>query len=456
VKPKNTLILFLVFITLLAAVLFFENKGNKKDDSSEKLVSFEPDEVQKIEFQAQDTKISFQKNQDSEWLMTAPLKAETDSMEVDNLLSDFSGLNFSRIVDAEPDDLKKYGLPGREVSFIFKDGAEPVVIQIGMENPLDNTFFAKRADENKIVLIPSTFKNLFEKTVFDFRKKDIFHFETDDVSKLQVKAKNGMWEAQKIEDEWWLQKPVHALAKNSNINTLLSKLSDLKAGKFAEEEKNREVLKKYSLLKPDYEISLSFPGHSQETTFYLHKNEDTVFAATSLSPIIIETENSVLDELQKKSEEYREKSIAVFYSWEVNKLQVKKGDLNITVVKDEDGIWTFQSADKAEADKEKIDNLIRELDDLEADSFIDPPVKLNKFGLEKPAGHISLWTKESDGSGKEITIQIGKTEAESGSVVVKNARFPYLFQVRSDFLEKFPEKRNDWRKEKLDSPKNEK
>jgi len=325
-----------------------------------------------------------------------------------------------------------------------------------MENPLDNTFFAKRADENKIVLIPSTFKNLFEKTVFDFRKKDIFHFETDDVSKLQVKAKNGMWEAQKIEDEWWLQKPVHALAKNSNINTLLSKLSDLKAGKFAEEEKNREVLKKYSLLKPDYEISLSFPGHSQETTFYLHKNEDTVFAATSLSPIIIETENSVLDELQKKSEEYREKSIAVFYSWEVNKLQVKKGDLNITVVKDEDGIWTFQSADKAEADKEKIDNLIRELDDLEADSFIDPPVKLNKFGLEKPAGHISLWTKESDGSGKEITIQIGKTEAESGSVVVKNARFPYLFQVRSDFLEKFPEKRNDWRKEKQDSPKNEK
>ncbi len=447
-KIKNTLILFTIFIALLAVVLIFDSKKKTEDNTPEKLVNLLSDDVQKIEFQTHNVKISFQKGENAKWQISAPLEAEADQIEVDRLSNDFSDLQYSRIVEAEPEDLKKYGLPGSKIALFTKDRTDPVTILVGFENPLDNTFFAKRTDENKVVLISSTFKNLLEKTVFDFRKKNIFQFESNDVGKFKIKAKNKTWEAQKDKNEWWLKKPFHALAEESRINTLLTKLSDLKANEFASEEKGQDNLKPYGLLKPDYKIIFSFPTTGQETTFYLHKKEDTVYATTSMSSKIIKVDDSVLDELDKEPEEYREKKVAIFYSWEVDRLQVKKEDLTITVVKNEDGKWTFESEDKTEADEDKIGNLIRELNDLKAESFIDPPIDLKKSGLEKPEWEITIRTKGSKDTIKIITIQTGAVSEKNENIIVKNIRFDYLFKVKSEFLKILPNDMKDWEVEK--------
>ena len=443
-KIKNTLILLTIFIALLAFVLIFDSKKKTEDDTPEKLVNLLPYDVQKIEFQTHNVKISFHKGENAKWQITAPLEAEADQMEVDRLSNDFSDLQYSRIVEAEPEDLKKYGLPGSKIALFTKDRADPVTILIGFENPLDNTFFAKRTDENKVVLISSTFKNLLDKTVFDFRKKNIFQFEINDVGKFKIKSKNKTWEAQKDNNEWWLKKPFYSLSEESRINTLLTQLSNLKANEFASEEKGQDNLKPYGLLKPDYEAIFSFPATGQETTFYLHKKEDTVYATTSISSKIIKVDGSVLDELDKEPEEYREKNVSIFYSWEVDRLQVKKEDLVITVVRNKDGKWTFESEDKSEADKDKIDNLIRELNYLEAESFIDPPIDLKRSGLEKPEWEITIRTKGNEGSTKMITLQIGVASEEDENVIVKNIRFDYLFKVKSEFLKILPNDIKDW------------
>jgi len=448
-KFKTTIILFAVFLVILAFVLFFEYKGKGEKDEEEKLLALSSEDVQKVTFKKEDETITFQKDEEGEWLITEPLEAKADKYEVDRLAGDFSDLKIERVVEEEPEDLEKYGIPQKEISLWFKDKDEPVTILVGMENPLDSTFFAKRNDKTKVVLIPGHLKSLMEKSLFDFREKDIFKFETDDVKSVKLRAKKARWVASKKVEEWFFRNPVNALAQSSKIDNILSSLSGLKAKEFVSEEKKKDDVKKYSLDRPEYEITLGMPLKNQEVTFSLHKGEDKLFATTSLSTKIIEAEDNLLSDLEKEAEELREKEVANFYSWEANRLHLKMGDIDWIVMKDEEDNWHFESPIKEEADKSKIQTFIRKIESLEAEEFIDPPLSLNlkDYGLDNPQAEVKIWVEEDEEKVKEITVLIGSEDKEAKKVVVKNARFDYLFRVDPAFLKEFPQSIDDWKPE---------
>ncbi len=459
-KFKTTLILFVVFAALLAFVLLFEEfKGGSEKDDEAKLVALSSDDVQKITLQRETDSITFEKVEEDGtqgWVITEPLEAKADKYEVDRLADNFSDLRIERVVEEEPEDLEKYEIPKKEITLWFKDREKPVRILLGAENPLDNTLFAKREDEARVVLIPSHLKSTVEKSLFDFRQKDIFRFETDDVKNIKMQAKESRWEAEKKEDEWFFKRPVEALAKESKITGILNSLSGLKAKEFISEEKNREEVTQFGLDRPDYEAVLTIPFENQEVTFFLHEKDEKLHATTSLSSKIIEVEDSLLSELEEAVVELREKEVANFYSWEVDRFQLKRGELDWALVKDEDDNWKFESPVQEEADKSKIQTFIRKIESLEAEEFIDPPFNLKDYGLDEPQGEVKVWIKEDEEKVKEITVLLGTEDKEAQKVVVKNARLNYLFRLDSTFLEEFPKELKDWKPEVKEEAKEEK
>jgi hypothetical protein len=442
-KFKTTLILFAIFVVLLALVYFLEFRSKSREDTGDKLVDLSSEDVEKIVLKEGEEIIQFERAGE-DWLITEPLEAKGDKYEINRLADDFSDLRIERVVEEEPSDLEKYGIPQKEVSLFTKDQQQPLTILIGMENPLDKTFFAKRTDELKVVLIPSLFKSLLEKNVFDFRQKDIFKFETDQVQYIDLKSKDIQWEAEKKDEEWFLQKPVHALAKKSDITDVLYSLSNLKAKEFVSEDKKDEEIKKFGLDNPLFKVSVTLPLENQQVTFSVQKKEDTVYATSSLSSKIIQVEDSVLSDLGKTVEEFREKKVSEFYTWEVGKLQIRKADLIFILEKDEEDNWHFED-NQEEADKEKIQSFLRKIEGLEAQEFIDPPIDFQDYDLETPQAEVKIWVGGEDDATKEIFILIGSEDEETKTVYVKNKRFEYLFKVDSDFLEEFPQKKDDWK-----------
>lgn len=199
-KPKTSLILLIVFIVLLAAVLLFESRSKARKETEEKgkkLVDLASADVEKISLKNEGGTIIFNKNDKGEWLIIEPLEAKADSSEVSRLAEDFSSLKFERVIEAEGGDPAKYEIPKKELTLWFKGRAQPVKLLIGMENPLDNTLFAKREDDKRIVLLAGFLKSNLEKKMSDFRQKDIFKFEPEDVGSIKLKAKDISWEAQK-------------------------------------------------------------------------------------------------------------------------------------------------------------------------------------------------------------------------------------------------------------------
>ena len=194
-KFRTTLVLFGLFILLLAAVYFFEFRSQGEKSTADMLVSVSTDNVEKIIFTTDGQTIQFQK-EDEEWMITDTIEAKADKVEVSRLADDFTNLRIERVVEEEPSDLEKYGIPQKQVELFFRDQERGEKILIGLENPLDNTFFAKKAEDTRVVLIPSSLKSLLEKKVFDFRQKNIFQFESDQVIRVKLDAGGIHWEAE--------------------------------------------------------------------------------------------------------------------------------------------------------------------------------------------------------------------------------------------------------------------
>jgi hypothetical protein len=446
-KFKTTLILLISFAVLLAAVLLFESRSKARKETEEKgkkLVDLASADVEKMTLKNEAGTVTFKKDEKGEWQIIEPLEAKADSSEVSRLAEDFSSLKFERVIEAEAGDPAKYEIPKKELSLWYKGQAKPVKLLIGMENPLDNTLFAKREDDKRIVLLASFLKSSLEKKVSDFRQKDIFRFEPDDVGSVTLKAKEISWQARKKEAEWYLESPMKALAKKSRVEDILRALSNLRAKEFVVEQKQDAEITQFGLKEPEYVVALSLPAKNQEVVFSLHKKDETVYATTSISPKIITAEGQVLSDIEKKVEDLREKQVVVFNSWEASKVSLRKGNLSLTAVKDKDNKWLFEGPAKEEADGSRVETFIRRIESLEAIEFIDSPADLQTYGLAQPQAEVTVWTKDGE-TEKQFRVLVGTEDPEKKQVILKNPNLEYLFRVEAAFLGEFPKEAKDWK-----------
>ena len=451
-KFKTTLVLLAVFAGLLALVLLFDSKGEKKKAAEEKtniLISLVTGDIRKASLVRDGETLTFERDEAGPWRLTSPLQAAADDSEVGNFVDSLASLRIERVVEKEAKDLAVYEIPKIEVSLWVKGKDEPVRLLVGIENPLDKTLFAKLEDDPRVVLLASTLKTTLDKKIFDFRQKDVFKFSVDDVKTIRVRAKSIAWQAQREEAGWFLKAPVAALAAKSKVESLLVSLSGLRAKAFVAEAKTAEALKKFGLDKPEYEVFLSLPASNQEIVFSLHQEGEAFYATTSLSAKVIAFEGALLTDLDRKVDGMRETKVADFYSWEADKVALKRDGFVIAAVKEKVGgedKWLLDPATKEEADRTKVEDFIRKAEGLEAADFIDNPGPLAAYGLDGGT-EVRIRTKDSQGQEKEIVFLIGKEDAEKKQVVVKNARLDYLFRVDSGFLQDLPKEKKDWKAE---------
>ncbi len=447
---RTTLILLAVFIVLLAAVLFFNSRAKRAEAAKEKeeyLVDFEAEDILRMVLVKDGETIAFKKNDEGEWFITEPVEAPADTFEVDSLANNFSSLRFDRIVEDNPADLTTYEIPRTELALWLRGREEPLRLLFGMENPIDGSLFTKRGDETRVVLIASHLKTTLDKNVFDFREKEIFTLEMDDVMSVRLRANDLRWEAVRKDQEWFFTSPIEALASGSQIDSVLRSLSGLRAKEFLSENKKNEDIQKYGLQNPPYEVVLGMPAQSKETTFFFNNEEDASFAMTSESNKIISFEGTLLDDLVKAIDELREKKVSAFYTWEAEKINVKQGEFALTAVKEDvenAKKWFLETPGHEEADGTKIEAFIRSVESLEAVTFIDSFESLAAYGLEAPDKEIRIWTKNSEGQVEEIAILIGAVDEAQNEVVVKNVLYNTLFRVEATFLEELPKEKKDW------------
>jgi len=447
-KFKFTIFLLIGFVLLLGYMLFLDKKPvDKASAPEEKLVTLASADIEKITLKKESETLTFKKDDKGDWLVAEPLETKADASEVNMLAEAFADLKIERVVEKEGGDPKKYQIPLKEISIWSKGQTTPVKVLVGMENPLDKSLFAQKEGDKRIVLIPSAISTSLGKTLFDYRQKDVFKFETGDVTGIKLQTKDAKWDAQKKDDGWFLQAPLKAQAKEMKITGFLDALGNMKAKEFAAENKSADDLKKYGLDKAEAKVTLAIPKSNKDVTFLIHKATDKTYVTTSDSNKIIVADGDPFAELDKKPDDYRETKVAAFSSWQASKVALKKGGLDLILTKAANDKWYFDAAQKEEADASKIETFVRKIESLESTEFVDAPKSLAEHGLDKPQAEMTITTKEAGEKAveKSVTVFVGKDDKDKKKVVVKNAKLDYLFRVDSSLLDDFPKEKKDWK-----------
>jgi len=455
-KFRTTLILLAILVALLTVVVLVEHRSEKsqeKKEAAEKLTDFKASEVEKFSLKKEDgSVITLKKDDQGRWQLVEPLEADADEYEASSLAENFASLRIDKVVEEQATDPAAYEIPKKEISLWLKGQSEPVLIQIGMENPLDGTLYARRADRQQVVLLASPLKYSLDKKVFDLRKKDILKFETSRVQSVELRSEGLNWKVKREGEAWQFIYPVSALASKYQIDNLLDSLSGLRAKEFLAEEKDLEKLKQYGLDRPEFTVTLGLQD-SQELIFSINRRDNKVVATSSLARKIIEIDSQIATDLGRKVADLREKKVASFNSWEAVGLSLKKENWQLTAVREkvkdrgkEQEKWflVLGEARKEPAEESKIESLLRKLEYLEASEFIDNPAELKEYGLDNPPLEISVRVKPADSEIREIQLLVGPENSEKQQVVIKNRDLSYLFMVNSDFLKEIPTKPEDW------------
>ena len=211
-------------------------------DLRDKIVlKFEPDKIDSLDVSAGGNTLQFTKD-GSEWKITQPLPARADYASVEGLVGRLQSAAMKSIAteSASPADLKKFGLDKPAASVDLKMGSARAIFQVGSKAET-NTVYARDASRSVVVTVDNALADELKKDVNEYRRKDVFEFRAYNANRLEF-TRNGQtvaFEKDKaqgnaVSDKWRRVSPNPADADKDKIESLLSRLSNMRIASFVD------------------------------------------------------------------------------------------------------------------------------------------------------------------------------------------------------------------------------
>lgn len=165
------------------------------------------------------------------WRLTRPLQSRADRWAVDRLVDSLAGLTKER--ELELGDRKGLGLdaPRARVTLSAKSG--DAVLEIGAAIPASSTMAVAIAGQAPVIVPNSVYADV-AKEAGDWRAKELFPGQRDDITRIAIKAGASAVTLAKKGDEFRLEAPVADRADRDAVNTLLGDLTGLQAARFVD------------------------------------------------------------------------------------------------------------------------------------------------------------------------------------------------------------------------------
>ena len=320
---------------------------------------------------------------------------------------------------------------------------------VGMENPLDKSLFAKRADDPRVVLLSSIAQDDAREAGLRLPRRKTSSSSPPPTSRgsgSRPRTSPGRPPAKRRAGSSRPPSPPWPPRGRSIPSSIPS--PGIRAKAFVAEEKTPASLKAFGLDKPEYEVALSLPATDQEIVFFLHREGENSYATTSQSTKIVNFEGTLLADLDRKVDEMREKKVADFYSWNATRIALKRDGVEIAAVKEGSAgteKWVLDDPAKEEAEPDQVEDFLRKIEGLQAAGFVDDPGPLAAYGLDPGAeirirveGRRRIRPKRSSSSSAGRTRKRTRSSSRSPGL-------DYLFRVDSAFLQDWPKEKKDWK-----------
>lgn len=426
---KSTGFFALVVILLLGYVYVFEYRGKIKEEEKKneaaKVFSATPEDVIGFSIKNDKNEIALKK-EGNDWSIVSPISDLADKAITENTLKQILDEKSDSVVaEGESLNLAYFGLdkPLAHITFNFKNNKDTTV-NIGSMSGIANKKYIQLNQEKKVMLVGADWSTYFNKTLKDFRNKDIFKVNKDQIKVITIRDGGKSLTFEKLNGFWQIKGEYAKETDQQEANNFIQDLVQMNASDFPSEDKSK--FKTTSDLK-SLRIE-TVDGKTIEAKLFKNEKDKKYYLTLNDKKNVFEIYQRYWDMLNKSQNDFRDKNLP----FEFDQSKVSQIDYKSDLVKFElkkDGIDWKSSSDPV--DSEKVRELLGQLSNLKVQKFYGKDAGL----FLHPKGTIVL----KDQSGAALfNFQWGNEDNKNHVTVVKTNKNNELLGVMSENITKLP------------------
>ncbi|GJL67554.1 MAG: hypothetical protein NPIRA06_01890 [Nitrospirales bacterium] len=441
---RVTLILALVVLGLGGYILLFDipqsRQLEKQETQERQILPFDDRAITQITWATPTDTIRLERDDQWRWMMTEPMRSPADAREIRRILRALTIGKIKRYIEDGPNNLSAYGLAPPYLTLTLTTPTETQEMALGDAGPFAPSLYVQTKPDDQVVLTTLDVMTFAQKSLTNFRLKDLLFFERDRVLELHIQLGSTtmimtrMAGAHSLTPNWIFQSPVKGPADKTAVGTLLMDLGGLAATGFIDtEEEKKRILKQPARIQATIEVVEGARTHHLE--LYQFADPEKAYAITSASGPLYEIPTGILKPITQGMFHFQDKRLFGMEVADIAMLTVHTPQDHYVLIKQHDE-WLLEGNPSAELNQEVVKLFVSRIVDTPAEIFhpdSSPATKDN--GMAAPNATISGLNRK----GKEIgQLILGKRER--GLVFAKGASLPGLFQVRSAILDQIPPK----------------
>jgi hypothetical protein len=277
--------------------------------------------------------------------------------------------------------------------------------------------------------------------------QNVVNFDRNKISGIVIQNGDEKIEMQRRDNKWRLEAPIKDQADSSLIESLLSDLENWqKDGTISakEIETDQGKLNEYGVNRP--KLRLKLIGQDRPPAILFGKDaalEGKMYVRFENSKETFLAGQSVKKDIDKKSEEFRDRKLTGLITAQVTRVTLKTPAGEMELQKKGDH-WDIVKPLRARGDDQKIADLIAQITTARIQQFVaDDHGDLHGYGLAEPRGALTLFTQD-DKQGQLLQIG-GVPEKEKDQRYVRFAPRGFVYTVPKKIEEILSTKPDDLR-----------
>jgi hypothetical protein len=356
------------------------------------------------------------------WRLVKPVTAQADAVKADGLVSSLAGAEALEFADEglRPADVEvKYGLarPAVVVHLEFTDKTKPArTLEVGKHRPGGQpgryARLAEAAAQAPVFVLPDDVASALDRDSLAYRPAQLWQLPPDDVASVRVRREGEPEYSVRREGEAWrVSGPFEAPARADAAAALASELAAPQATAYKAHE--AKDLAPYGLDRPPLSVAVA-EKDGKEHTLLLGKpaGKDGRYARLASGTAVFVVGDALARAADRPALEMLDPVLVRLHADDIRRVEAKLPEGSLVIEHDTRG-WHVTQGPGApfEADADAMAGLAGVCAELKAEPFAayGPGVDWAKYGLDKAATRLVVFTEPQGGKPASHTIELGSS-----------------------------------------------
>ena len=439
---RLTTVLVLIVLGLGGYILFVDipqTREFKKQETEERqVIPFDDRDITTITWATTSETIQLERDDKYRWKITEPIQSPADNKEVRRILRALTIGKIKRVIEDGPETLEKYGLAPPYLTLTLTTPTISHEIALGDRGPFAPSLYVQTKSDGQVVITTLDVMTFAQKTLPDFRLKDLLFFERERVQEVHIQHPDTTMVMARsagihsLSPNWMFTSPMKAPVDKITMGTLLMELSGLRATGFIDSKEDKERI----LGQPKQAhigITLLEGPHTHYISLYQFQNPEKAYAMTSETGPLYEISPNILKPMTQGAFYFQDKRLFGMDSQDVIMLEVITPQDMYVLIKQHDD-WTLDNHPNLVLDQELVSLFVSRVTDLPTEiAHPKGSTTSTQTALDTPTATIRGRGRQGQKIG---LLVLGKRE--KGLVYAKGAAHKGIYQVRSTILDQIP------------------